>query len=369
MFKILTFIFFLSATAWGCTSFQLKSLDGAPIYCRSLEFGFPMHSDMIIVSKGTSYAGTAQESMKGLKWKVKHGFVGMNQTMAKTLVNDGMNEKGLVVGCLYLPGFAQYEPLQNASLDRTLGCWELPTFLLSTCSTVKEVKASMASVLVAQQPMPQLKGFFLPVHYHVSDATGESIVIEYVAGRRKIYDNPLGILTNSPPFDWQLENLSTYINLSAVNAPPLQLKEGYRVQFAGQGSGLLGLPGDYSPRSRFVRAALFSSFAATPKTALHAVRLGFHLLNTFDIPEGLVRGSDQELPAGSDPLETTQWVIVHDQKNRKTYFRSYESLAIQMIDLKRIDFSEENIKIIPLRKEFVFEDTTDNAKPLLLKDS
>lgn len=359
--QILVGLLFAAPSLFACTSFQVKAQDGTVLYCRSMEYGFPLHSEILIVPRGLRYGGTVPEGESGLKWKVRYGFIGMNQSIARHLVNDGMNEKGLVVGALYLPGFAKYEPLQSSQYDRTLAAWELPTYLLSTCATLQEVKATLPTILVAQE---SLKGFFFPLHFIVSDSTGTSIVIEYINGERRVYDNPLGVLTNSPPFDWQMENLATYINLTPTNIVDLQLKD-FKVHFAGQGSGLLGLPGDYSARSRFVRAALFSSFATQPKTAIAAVKLAFHLLNTFDIPEGIVRPSEQTLiPSGQRHFELTQWTIVHDQKNKRTYVRTYENLTIQMVDLKKLDFTEESLRTIPLRKELSIEDITDNSRPL-----
>src|SRR5579872_6503873 len=114
----------------ACTAFQLQSQDGAKVYCRSLEFGFPFQSDVLIVSRGTSYIGTAPGQNRGVGWKVKYGFVGLNQTVAPNWVCDGMNEKGLVVGCLYLPGYAQYQTVSQQDYERTLGPWELTAYLL-----------------------------------------------------------------------------------------------------------------------------------------------------------------------------------------------------------------------------------------------
>jgi len=372
MFHLLV-IFCLSVSFLNaCTAFQLQAQDGSKIYCRSLEFGFSFQSDLLIVSRGTVYTGTAPGQNQGIRWGTKYGFVGLNQTMASNWVSDGMNEKGLVVGCLYLPGYAQYERASPQDYERTLGAWELTAYLLSNCATVQEVKALLPTLVVAQEPMPQLNNFMLPLHFHISDLSGACIAVEYVGGERQVFDNPIGVLTNSPPFDWQLIHLQGYVNLTNVNAAGLNFKNNYKVQFAGQGSGLLGLPGDYTPPSRFVRAALFTTFATMPKNALGTVRLGFHLLNTFDIFDGAIKSSTQDekkkVPPGFNAADITQWVVVHDQSNRRTYFRSYESLAVQMVDLKQIDFTEPGFRIIPMKREFTFENVTDNSKTLQIKE-
>ena len=373
---LLYLVIFLAAlfpSLEACTAFQLKAQDGSLIYGRSMEFGFRMGSDLLIVSQGTQYIGTAPQGEPGLKWTVKYGFVGMNQSIAKTIVSDGMNEKGLIASILYLPGFAKYENPDPARTDRTVGAWELPTFLLSTCATISEVKTTLANVLVAEQPTPPLGNFVMPLHLYITDRSGSVLIVEYLNGQRRFYDNPLGVLTNSPPFDWHLTNLSNYVNLSPSNVPSLKL-DNWTVRNPGQGSGLLGLPGDYTPASRFVRAVLFSQWAHPTKNAQDAVNLSFHILNTFDIFAGIVRTKTSEHDNASLPTneelknaigpDITEWVIVHDRTNLKTYFRTYTGLQIQMVDLKKIDFTIGRFQTVPLPKDFNIEDVTSKAKPL-----
>lgn len=368
---LILFLTLLIPPMEACTAFQLKAQDGSLIYGRSMEFGFRMDSDLLIVSRGTQYIGTAPEGQSGLKWTAQYGFVGMNQKIAPLVVSDGMNEKGLIAAVLYLPGFTEYENPDPGRTDRTIGAWEVPTFLLSTCATISEAKIALSNILVAEQPTPALGNFVLPLHLYITDTSGAVLIVEYINGTRRFYDNPLGVLTNSPPFDWHLNNLSNYINLSPSNAPSLKLSN-WTVRNAGQGSGLLGLPGDYTPASRFVRAALFSQWADKPKTALDAVSTSFHILNSFDIFAGIIRTQEQNntKPPPCDELkkfigvDITEWIVVHDRTNLKTYFRTYEGLKIQMVDLKKIDFTIGRFQTVSPTKEFVSEDVTHQAKPL-----
>jgi len=91
--------------AVACTAFQIKSNDGAQIYFRSMEFGYPFNSKVLVVPRGSDFTGTAPGGKPGKKWTAKYGFVGLNVDIAPTLVADGQNEKGLALGMLYLPGF------------------------------------------------------------------------------------------------------------------------------------------------------------------------------------------------------------------------------------------------------------------------
>ncbi|MBF8262880.1 MAG: Linear amide hydrolase [Parachlamydiales bacterium] len=352
----------VAQSVMACTAFQLKCLDNALIYCRTMEFGMRMDSDLLIIPRGTEFTATAPDAKLGMRWTAKLGLVGMNQSFGPMIVSDGMNEKGLVVGCLLLPGFSQYEKPDPARANATLAAWEVPDYLLSTCASVKEARQALSKVIVAEQKVPGYDNFSLPLHFYICDTDGDCLIVEYVAGKRHEYDNPLGVLTNAPSFDWHLSNLMNYVNLSSLNISQMKLGN-WTIDNFNQGSGLLGLPGDPTPQSRFVRAALYSHSASIPNTALEGVRMGFHILNTFDIFEGLIKkkAKDNSLIQKSD---ATQWVVVHDRTNLKTYVRNYDSLEIQMVDLKKIDFQAQGPRHIGLRKDFAVRDITTQDKLL-----
>ena len=374
-------VFFLIITPFvarrvsACTAFQLRSADGAHVYFRSMEFGFPFNSKLLVIPRGTEYTGTEPNGKPGLTWQAKYGVVGMNVNIAPTLVADGMNEKGLVVGMLYLPGYAQYLPPDDTKTAKTIGSWEAVTYLLATCADVEEsVTALTNSVHVAQQEFPPFKQV-LPVHYWIGDATGKVVIAEYVGGKLSIYQNPVGSLTNSPPFDWQQINLSNFVNLSPVNVPSKRLGSLEVVNF-GQGSGFIGLPGDLTPPSRFVRASLFSQWANPGKTAQETVNLGLHILNTFDIFDGAIKSDTAHQTANTKGFlksageaqlvstDTTEWIVAHDRTNLKTYVRTYGGLTIQAVDLKRAGFDKPGLRTIELQNDFQPVDVTEKAQPL-----
>ncbi|MGA9565543.1 MAG: choloylglycine hydrolase family protein [Candidatus Korobacteraceae bacterium] len=373
---VITAIFaMLSVQAFACTAFQLRSQDGAVIYFRSMEFGLPLQSQVAIIPRHTQFTGTAPNGQAGLKWTAKYGVVGLNSYVSPSEVTDGMNEKGLVVGMLYLPGYAQFLPPDASKTDRTIGDWELPTFLLSTTATVEEAREALLSekAYVAQQILPALKQV-QPVHFYITDKTGAVLIAEYLNGKLTLHDDPLGVLTNSPPFDWQTINLSNYVNLSSVNVPSMEISD-VDIQNFSQGSGMLGIPGDYTPPSRFVRAALYSHWAIPGKTALETVNTGFHVLNTFDIFEGAIRskitgpaasaqGQAQPKAVTTEPTDVTEWVVAHDRTNLRTYVRTYTGLTIQMIDLRTIDFDRPGVRQILLDNSFSPPDITSTAADL-----
>jgi choloylglycine hydrolase len=171
------------------------------------------------------------------------------------------------------------------------------------------------------------------VHYVVHDATGKSIVIEYTEGKLNIYDNPLGIMSNSPTFDWHMTNLRNYVNFSLSDVPPVQLGSVKLLPF-GQGSGMLGLPGDFTPPSRFVRVAAFSQSVLPSQTGIEAVLEAFHILNAFDIPKGALREHEKD-EHGNVIADYTIWISANDLKAKRFYFRTYENSQIRMVDLTK----------------------------------
>jgi choloylglycine hydrolase len=359
---------FLYSHLYSCTAFQLKSTAEDLIYCRSIDCPDTLDSEVLIIGRGESYQGSAGKDKKGLEWKTRYGFVGMNQKMTKLYITDGMNEKGLVASWLYMPGFTQYQTIEEGKIENTLGYWELPTYILSTCSTIQEIKTVLPTLIVGEQPMSGTDQTILPLHFYFSDRNGNTLIVEYVDGKCFQWNNSLGVLTNSPPFAWHLFNLSNYVNLSSKNVESLKLP-GIEITNTSQGSGLLGLPGDYTSASRFVKATLFSQWATPSKDALSTVNLGFHILNTFDTFEGIIRGESDPSKNGQQvPIEhntdITQWSIVHDRTNMKTYIRSYQNLSIEMIDLKKIDFAKVGIKTISQKTEFNPKDITQSAKAI-----
>lgn len=361
--------------ATACTAFQLQSKDGGQIYFRSMEFGFPFNSKALVVPRGTGCTGTAPGGKPGKKWTTKYGLVGLNVDIAPNIIADGLNEKGLALGMLYLPGYSEYLPPDDSKAADSIGSWEVATYLLSTCASVDEAVAALRNdIYVAQQIFPPFKQL-LPLHYWIGDSTGKVVIAEFVGGKLAIYDAPLGTLTNSPPYDWQQINVGNFVNLSPVNVPSEKLGAFNAVNF-GQGSGFIGLPGDLAPPSRFVRAALFSHWATPGDTALDTVNLGFHILNTFDIFNGAIQSNTADQTANTKGFldstgkpklvntDTTEWVVAHDRTNLKTYIRTYNGLQIQMIDLKKAAFDQPGLRTIDLQNDFAPMDITGASKPL-----
>jgi choloylglycine hydrolase len=339
----------------ACTGITIRPADGSIIYARTLEFALDLQSNIIVVPRGKEYVGTAPGEKPGLHWKTMYGIVGTNAFDLQVTI-DGLNERGLAVGLFYFPSFATYQEIKVDDVGKALAPWELGVFLLGTCSDVKEAVAAANGVRVGAVVQKEM-GFVPGVHYIVTDASGTSVVLEYVGGELKVHENPLGVMTNSPTFDWHMTNLSNYVNLTVSNVPQVDVG-GDEIKGFGQGSGMLGLPGDFTPPSRFIRAVAFSKSAVPVATAKEGVLQAFHILNQFDIPKGAARGLDH----GKEVADYTQWTTAADLKNLRYYYRTFDDSRIRMVDLKALDLDAKEIRTISMQGTEQIEDVSEKAK-------
>ena len=337
---------FFGKPAPACTGIRLRAEDGTVVYARTMEFAIVMDSDVIMVPRGYARTGDTPEGENGLKWTTKYASVGVNNGGDNPFLVDGLNEKGLAVGLLYFPGSVGYMKYNAAEASKTVAPWEVGSWILENFATVEEVKQKIGSIIVPAVVVKQMD-FVPPLHYVVHDASGKSIAIEYVEGKLHVHDDVLGVLTNSPSFDWHMTNLRNYVNFSLVNVPPVKIGA-ITLTGTGQGTGMLGMPGDFTPPSRFVRAVAFSTSALPDRSGEEAVLVAFHLMNNFDIPNGLSRDEHKD-EHGNIVADYTVWTSASDLKAKRYYFRTYENSQIRSVDLMKMPLDAKRITTFSMK--------------------
>jgi choloylglycine hydrolase len=333
----LIFSWMLSTTLDACTGIKLTTKDGSIVHGRTLEFGLEIDISAVVVPRGYEFVGTTPQG-PGLAYKAKYAAVGAIAFDNLALM-DGMNEKGLAVGIFYFPGFAKYTHATDENKSRALSPIEFSNWILTQFATIEEVKAALSNVIIAPTVSKEWGPTPPPFHYIVYDKSGKALVIEPIDGKLVTYDSPLGVITNSPTYDWQMTNLRNYVNLTPFNAKPVRFNGVELVPF-GQGTGMLGLPGDFSPPSRFVRAAVFCSTAIPSETSNEGVFQAFHILNQFDIPVGVAREKEGNVIHS----DYTQVTCVRDPKALKYYFKTYKDQSIKFVDLNKFDLNAKVTK-------------------------
>jgi choloylglycine hydrolase len=226
------------------------------------------------------------------------------------------------------------------------------TYLLTTCDTVDAVRRAIQKVRVVPVVEPAL-GIVAPVHFIATEPSGKAVVIEYLKGELKMFDAPLGVITNSPSYDWHETNLRNYINLSPVALPGRKHSE-LNFKPLGGGSGMIGLPGDFTPPSRFVRAVAFSQTARPTSTGEETMYELFRILDNFNVPLGAAEGAGQE--KSQNMRSATQWTTGYDTKNRVMYYHTQHNRRVRKVNLAGLDFAKPGatpgkIMRLPLDKE------------------
>lgn len=316
----------------ACTGISLTAKDGSFVHARTIEWsaGF-VPCEYVVIPRGQALTSYTPVGNNGLQFTSRYGVVGC-AVAQKEFIVEGINEAGLAAGLFYFAGYGQYAKFDSTLSAKTLADLQVVPWLLTQCRTIDEVKTAIAQVRIVSLD-PKVAS---TVHWRISQPDGRQVVLEILdGGVPHFYENEVGVITNSPGFPWQVTNLNNYINLYPGDAPDHSLGD-VTLKHIGGSSGMLGLPGDFTSPSRFVRAAFLRNTAPQQPDGFATVTLSFHLLNNFDVPIGL------EHPLGKAPdlPSATQWTTATDLTHRRIYYKTAYNNTIRCIDLNTIDFTK-----------------------------
>lgn len=329
----------------ACTGISLTAADGSYIQARTIEWAYgPLKSEYVIIPRGEELQSYTPTGANGLRFKARYGVVGL-AVVEREFIAEGINEVGLSAGLFFFPRYGSYEAYDSAYDAHTLADLQMVQWLLTQCATIDEVKSAVERVRIVGLEKTAV------VHWRIGDPTGRQVVMEIVDGKVCFYDNRVGVLTNAPGYEWQVANLENYVNLRPGSAANLTLGE-VTLEPLGGSSAMLGLPGDFTPPSRFVRAAFFRNTAPRRATGIETVLQAFHLLNNFDVPIAIENPTDSTLPSA------TQWTSAIDLTSRTVYYKTAYNSAIRSIALANIDFDNVTYASYPL-DEVVREHITE----------
>lgn len=252
------------------------------------------------------------------------------------LYYDATNEKGLSMAGLNFPGNADYKPL--AEDKDNVATFELIPWLLGQCATVEEAKVYLARMNLANTPFsPQFP--VSPLHWIIADRDC-AITVESVREGIRIYDNPVGILTNNPPFDYQMTNLTNYMSLS-TEPPENHFSDQLDLTPYSRGMGMLGMPGDLSSASRFVRVAFTKLHSVSGTSESESISQFFHILGSVAQQRGCVH-------MGEGKYEITIYTSCCNIDRGIYYYTTYENSQITGVDLHRENLDGQQLSRYPL---------------------
>ena len=252
------------------------------------------------------------------------------------LYAEAVNEKGLGMAGLNFPGNAFYQDAGNSGDSGiSVASFEIIPWILSRCASVDEAEQYLGNMRVTDRAfagnMPPA-----PLHWMLTDRN-RCLVLEAVKEGLKVYENPFGVLTNNPPFEYHLMNMNNYLNLTAGSpanrfAPELPLKT------YAQGMGGIGLPGDASSASRFVRAAFLKWNSKAPEDEKSSVSQFFHILDGVAMVRGTV-----VTEAGTYDMTTYSCCV--NTETGVYYYKTYDDSTVRSVDMRAEDLEGERLII------------------------
>lgn len=253
------------------------------------------------------------------------------------LYYDAVNEKGLCIAGLNFVGYAVYGKEQAGKIN--IAQFELIPYLLGTCACVKEAKEALKQInligLSYNDKLPTAQ-----LHWLIADKY-EAITVECVQDGLKVYENPAGVLTNNPPFPEQLFNLNNYMNLSPL-PPSNRFSEKLPLKTYSRGMGALGLPGDLSSQSRFVRVAFTKLNSKSGTSEEESVSQFFHILGSVEQTRGCC-------VMENGAYEITVYTSCCNADRGIYYYTTYENRAITAVDMFAEDLNGNTVIRYPFQ--------------------
>ena len=251
------------------------------------------------------------------------------------LYYDATNEKGLSMAGLYFPGNAVYQPINKTMCN--VAPFEFIPWVLCQCENTAQAKILLSSINLADitysKSYPQS-----PLHWIVADRHA-AIVIEPRRNGLEIFDNPIGVLTNNPPFDYHMHNLSNYLNLTSEEATN-RFAPGFKIEAYSRGMGAIGLPGDLSSASRFIRAAFTKLNAVCDPTEQSSVSQFFHVLGAVAQQRGCAKiGNNYERTIYTSCCNTDKGIY---------YYTTYDNSQITAVQLANCNLESDLLTTFPL---------------------
>ena len=255
------------------------------------------------------------------------------------LYYDATNEKGLSMAGLNFPENADYKQATEGKDNVTP--FEFIPWILGQCSTIEEVKELLGRINLININFSE-KLPLSPLHWMISDRN-ESITVESVKEGLKIYDNPVGILTNNPTFDIQIFNLNNYVNVTR-EVPENRFSNAIALDIYSRGMGGIGIPGDLSSSSRFVKAVFTKLNSVSGTSESESISQFFHILGSVNQERGCVRLAE-------DTYEITIYSSCCNIDKGVYYYKTYENSQITGVDMHNENLNSQNLVSYPLIKE------------------
>jgi choloylglycine hydrolase len=338
--------------AIACTSLVYTDLQGRAYVGRTMEFVGVQPDHLTYFPKGSKFSSTTPDGKQGITFSSKYAI--FSTSIKKGLVPgdkqetliDAMNDQGLVFSLQSLGGNSSPD-VSRAPQDKILSLADFGPWVLGGFSNVAQVKKALENkeVEIWLPVVAYLGEGAFPIHIALYDKTGAGIVLEWTGGKTNIYDNPVGVMTNNPPFPWHIQNMSNYAYLTNVDKNTGKFNN-LKVSAFDGGGNMAGLPSVETSPGRFVKAAYYSTFAEKASTPEQAIITLSHIINNFDRPKNISIDLPKDMPGGERDMtnakgvksssEVTLWTTMRDTHRNLFYIRTINSINFSMFDINKL---------------------------------
>ncbi len=339
-----------------CTALTLKK-GNLCVFGRNMDLEYEWGQQVVVTPRNFIWP------MRFLpKMRQKYAIIGMAMPYKDSengghdypLYAEAANEKGLACAGLNFPANAYYPDPGKTKKEKgqliEITPYEVVHWVLANFSSVKEVKKffNENTIAIVNKPISKEVGI-TTLHFIVSDKDG-AFVFEPCVDGVKYYDNPLGILSNNPTFDWQLTNLSYYQNLCNSQNFPSDCK--FMESASGQGFGGLGLPGDVTPPSRFIRTVFYKTYSVPEENIESLVNEHFHILSSVEMIKGsVIVGKTKD----NKPIyDITLYSSCIDLNKMVYFYKTYWNSQINAVDMYALGdawLNGDQIAVYPFIKQ------------------
>ena len=313
-----------------CTAATYKTKDF--YFGRTLDYEFSYGEEIVVMPRNFPISFRHMGEMKH-----HYALIGMAHLAGNfPLFYDAINEKGLGMAGLNFVGNADYKPF--APGKDNVAPFEFIAWILSQCASVKQARLLLDKINLVNTPFSdQLP--LAQLHWIIADRE-EAITVESVKDGLKVYDNPAGVMTNNPSFDQQMHNLSNFMHLSP-KSPSNHFSDKLNLATYSRGMGALGLPGDLSSQSRFVRVAFVKLNSISGDSESESVSKFFHILGAVDQQRGCC-------DVGDEKYEYTIYTSCCNASKGIYYYTTYENHQISGVDMHHENLDGDSLSRFPL---------------------
>ena len=304
-----------------CTAMTLQAQSDEVFLGRTMDFSYDIIPQIFIIPRSHIW----NNRLNNRQMKDSYRFICLGQELDGMFgIFDGVNENGFAGAALYFAGYAKYSTSSTQNASEQIASIDFLHYILGNCASIRELPALLKNITIKGIPDP-ITNTIAPLHWITTDRSGDCVIIESSSRGLELIRNPIGVMSNSPDFNWHLTNLRNYMNTSPTQSEDVFWNNIQLTPF-GQAGATTTLPGGFTSPERFIRVAYLKTHIPKPKDSQEAIPACFHIMESVSIPKGAVitsRNAD----------DYTKYTAFINTSTCEYFYRTYDDINVKKIGL------------------------------------